>query len=324
MDKAQYCQQANDRNQQETRYPVKRDRTANVSAIGSRPAAFPHHRIFDDLTAVTSRSGKFKTKRAGECGFRPSGVGRAVAAGIIPDCAQGTARRQPGCQQSCDDDQTGGQTRCGKVDQIVESGGRAAEIDMSFRFVTNHAVRGVDGLVGGDTGQPAKHQPEHRCNHAVGKVFGQALDRGATDTGFVQRFSVASDNLADGNAAAIEPVPLQSLDNCCDMVCKTALGDQACRQQRDDKPAKGKQAGKPLGKQSAAGRREYDDEECDNPGSASFCRRFVGAIEFVIENIDQIADPDNRMANGFYQQLGVSEDQFGDERQKRDDGRHGA
>ncbi|MNL84899.1 hypothetical protein D3C87_2130170 [compost metagenome] len=68
----------------------------------------------------------------------------------------------------------------------------------------DHRIGGVDGLVEGDAGQAEQHQPEPGRDDSVRGAFGQGLDGGAGDTGFIERLRIAADNMADGLAAGIE------------------------------------------------------------------------------------------------------------------------
>ena len=71
--------------------------------------------------------------------------------------------------------------------------------------MADHAVGGVDRLVGGAPGEPERCEPEHRRNHPIREILGKTFDRGAGDAGLVERVRIAADDLRHRAAAAFEP-----------------------------------------------------------------------------------------------------------------------
>ena len=95
--------------------------------------------------------------------------------------------------------------------------------------MADHAVGGVDRLVGGAAGQPADREPEHRRDDAVGKILGEAFDRRARDARLVERLGIAADDLRHRLAAAFEPLALERIGDALDVLVEAPLRDQrAC------------------------------------------------------------------------------------------------
>ena len=70
-----------------------------------------------------------------------------------------------------------GQPRRNEIEQIVEPRRRPAEGLMARRAMADHAVGGVDHLVGEQAGQAEEQGPEQRRHHAVGEILGQRFER---------------------------------------------------------------------------------------------------------------------------------------------------
>ena len=90
--------------------------------------------------------------------------------------------------------------------------------------------------------QASDDQPEGRGNDAVGEVFSQALDRGASNARFVQTVGIAADDHRHGCAAGLQTLGFQRFRDCADMLVKTALGQKAAG--REDQNAR---ADRPVG-----------------------------------------------------------------------------
>ena len=85
-----------------------------------------------------------------------------------PSGNQDEERREAGCRQ---------------VHDVIEAGGSPAEGLMPRRVMPDHAVGGIDCLVGGHAGQPEQRAPEDRGDHAIREILGEAFDRGPHDAG---------------------------------------------------------------------------------------------------------------------------------------------
>src|SRR6185436_15096363 len=59
-------------------------RHADIRRRAVRTAAFIHPMILHQLAVIDARPGDREAERAGECRFRPAGVGRTVMLGIAP------------------------------------------------------------------------------------------------------------------------------------------------------------------------------------------------------------------------------------------------
>ena len=166
--------------------------------MSSRPgiaAAVAHGGVLDQDAAVDARTRQRQTERARHRRFRPAGVGRAVTAGVAHDRPPGAGRGGVLAQRRGRDDQQRGQARGRQIDQVVEPRRRIAEVAVTRRAMADHAVGGVDRLVGDAAGKPANRQPENRRHDAVGEVLRQALDRRARDAGLIERLGIAADDL---------------------------------------------------------------------------------------------------------------------------------
>ena len=84
--------------------------------------------------------------------------------------------------------QTAGQIVC----RVVQLGGDAAEVEVLFVFVAQHAVHGVDGLVGQRQRCPADEHIQQRRDHAVAGIFGHGLHGGFGHTLSGQILGVAA------------------------------------------------------------------------------------------------------------------------------------
>ena len=203
--------------------------------------------------AIDPRAGEREAERAGERGLGISGIGRAMTAGIADDGAPRLGRSGTAAERGGANDQQRGEPRRRQVDEIVEPRGGPSERLVARGAVADHAVGGVDRLVGGAAGKPGERHPEHRRDDAVGEILGQALDRRARHAGLVEHLRVAADDLRHRRAAGGEAVALERRRHRGDVLVKAALGDQRAgderrqhdperqRQQRafDDEPRRG-------------------------------------------------------------------------------------
>ena len=127
--------------------------------------------------------------------------------------------------------------------------------------MADHAVRRIDRLVAENTGQSGNQQPEQRRHDTIGKIFGEAFDCGAADTGFVQAGRVATDNHRYGLTACLDTFLLQRISNGPDMRIKAALGKKRAGQGSADNGAR--QPGKEMLRQQKDGhpRKSADGEQ---------------------------------------------------------------
>ena len=132
--------------------------------------------------------------------------------GVTHDRPPGLGRCDPAGQRGGGDDEQRGEPRRRQVDEIVEARGGEAEGFVARRAVTDHAVGGVDRLVGGAAGEPGERHPKRRGDDAVGKILGQAFDGRTRDAGLIQRLGIAPDDLRNRRAAGGEAI-LTRLDH---------------------------------------------------------------------------------------------------------------
>ena len=65
---------------------------------------------------------------------------------------------------------------------------------MTLRAMADHAVGGVDRFVADAARKPAERQPKSWRDDTIGKILGEALDRGAGDASLVKRRDVTADD----------------------------------------------------------------------------------------------------------------------------------
>ena len=127
-----------------------------------------------------SGAGRRSTGRA----RRPSPLpaSRHWASGAFPRRAARRARHSRPRRRSDEsrgNDQQRRQPRRRQVDQSSKRADAQPNAWCRLRAVADHAVGGVDRLVGGRRRQAADRQPERRRDDAVGEILGEALDRSA-------------------------------------------------------------------------------------------------------------------------------------------------
>ncbi len=174
--------------------------------------------------------------------------------------------------------------------------------------MADHAVHGVDRLIGQQTGKTAQHIPEDRRHHRIGEILGAGFDGGAGDAILVQSFRIASDDLRHRFAAAAQAVAIQGPGDGGDMAEQTVLGDQCPDQHAFHRPAP-----QPAPAQFTDGQTEPDGsgEHADRDQGAAQTPVQPGpavAVELVIEEGDQMADQGDRMGNDPPQPGRVAED----------------
>ena len=150
--------------------------------------------IVDLDFAIDARAAEPQAERARECRLGPAGIGGRVSARVAPHGAPRGPGRSFWGEPSRDNDETGRQPRGTKIDKIVEFRRGEAESRMALRAVTNHAVGGVDRFVASAARKPAERQPESGRDDGVGKILGEALDRGAGDASLVKLRDVTADD----------------------------------------------------------------------------------------------------------------------------------
>ncbi len=92
--------------------------------------------------------------------------------------------------------------------------------------MADHAVGGVDRLVGDRARQAEQDHPEERRHHAVAKALGQAFDGGAADAGFIELLGIASDDHSHRFPAGGEAFGAERVRHGLDVGVQAALGEQ--------------------------------------------------------------------------------------------------
>ncbi len=136
---------------------IRRLRTRAVAEL--RP--FVHHPI------IKRRATQPQSERAGRGGFGPAGIGRCVLRRIPPHHTKpaGRGEREQNARNTCGH----------KVRDIIEPGRRPAKRTPARFDVPDHAVGGVQRLVGEEAGKPTHEQPERRGHDRVVEAFSEAF-----------------------------------------------------------------------------------------------------------------------------------------------------
>ena len=117
-----------------------------------------------------------------------------------------------------------GEPRGREVDHIVDFRGGLAERLVARRPVADHAVGGVDRLVGDHAGQAEKHAPETRRHDTIGEILGETFDGRARDAGFIEGARIAADDLSHRFAPGFEPARIERIGNGGDVLVEAASG----------------------------------------------------------------------------------------------------
>ena len=169
--------------------------------------------------------------------------------------------------------------RCRQIDQIVELGRRPAKIFVTLGVVADHAVGGIDGLVERAAGKAGNRHPQHRRDHAVGKVLGQAFDGRARHAGLIQGCGVAADNMGDREAARRDAALLKGAGDVRHVPVQAALGDQRACGERGDKQPKRQAEQNVLHQRGGRSDNDKDDQNRDDAVAATRILAIEAAVE---------------------------------------------
>ena len=236
-------------------------------------AAVAHGRVVDHHAAIDAGTGERKPERARHRGLRPAGVRRAMLPRVAPDRAPRRCAADAPLARTIS---SADKPRRRQVDEIVEPGGGEAEVLVARRVVADHAVGGVDRLVGRAAGKPADREPEHRRDDAVGEILGEAFDRGARHAGLVERIGIAADDLRHRAAAGVEAIAFQRVGDAGDVLIEASLRDQAAGEDGDDDEAERQQQQPALdriGQRGRDRRRSRTARQSPRPCAWLRCRR---------------------------------------------------
>src|SRR3546814_8513585 len=134
------CSQTEKADQNAVRDAGELQRPTDIGGVKFGAAAFAHETGFDRLAVITARADQGDTQGSRHSRFGPAGIRRAMVSGIAAIGVDGIAGRSP-VDEACRDDEKGtAEAGCGKVDEIVEAGGRPAESFVARRPGADHAV----------------------------------------------------------------------------------------------------------------------------------------------------------------------------------------
>jgi len=94
------------------------------------------------------------------------------------------------------------------------------------RAVPDHAVGGIDRLVGGGAGEAGDRHPQGRRHHAVGEILRQAFDRGPRHAGLIERLRVAPHDVRYCNPSGRHTVLFEGGGDAPDMLMQAALSQE--------------------------------------------------------------------------------------------------
>ncbi len=211
---------------------IKGDRAPYVS--GTRLAARADPGVVDLGFAIDARATEPQAERARECRLGPAGIGGRVSARVAPHSAPRGLWRSLWGEASRDNDKQARYPRGTKIDEVVEIRRGEAKRGMMLRAVADHAVGGVDGLVASAPRQPAECQPKGWRDNTIGKILGEALDRGAGDACFVESCYVAADDFSCRHSARRQSGG-KGLGNGKDVGIEAALRDETRSDKRGER-----------------------------------------------------------------------------------------
>jgi hypothetical protein len=193
--------------------------------------------------------------------------------------------------------------------------------------MADHAVGGIDRLVGEGARQPRHHHPEQRRHDPVGEILGQALDGGTADRGLVEGGRVAADDLRHGAPPAFDTFPLERTRDGGDMVVQAALrqqgaADQAGQQHRHDP---GHQI--PKGDRNAPSHQDRDREnkhKRDDAEQTARLERGQRVVPGLVTPSDDATDPAHGMADRPIERVGIAGGGLDGDSEKSQHGKHAA
>ena len=188
---------------------------------------------------------------------------------------------------------------------------------MAIGLVADHAVGGVDRLVGDGAGKTGSGHPEQRRDHPVGEVLCKAFDRGAADACFGQVARVSSDDHRHRLPPGLDTARLESPNDGDDMAVEAALRQQARAQ---DAAHQGGQERL----QQEAGREGDREKQKDGRDAANPAR--LEALPFVVPVRvapgDQAPQPGDGMSDRAVEAIGIGDQRFQGDGDEGDPGRH--
>ena len=118
------------------------------------------------------------------------------------------------------------------IGKVVQPSRCPSEVPVPVGAVPDHAIGGVQHLVGEQPRQAADQKPQGRCHHAVGKVLSRAFDRCPAHAFLVQGTRIATDNRRHCTARTGQPVRQKGIGNGRHVVVERALCQQHSHNRR--------------------------------------------------------------------------------------------
>ena len=279
-------------------------RPADIGRVGVAATRGVDERVADDDSGIAARSGERETQRRGHGGFRPAGVGRTVARGLDDHDAEGLGGTAAGGRRG-ERDQRAGNAARRQVDEIVEPGGRPAEIAVARSQVTDHGIGSVDRPVGEQSRQPQQQKPEGRRDDAVGEILGGGFDGGAANVRLVEAAGVAADDARHRRTGRGKPLS-KGIGDRADVVVERATGDEHRGNDRGSDPAEGEGAEAEFQPIADECRQHDHDDESEDSGRLAPSRPERIAVQRAVEKADEPTGDRDRVRQAPPDDVGIA------------------
>lgn len=223
------------------------------------------------------------------------------------------------------DEKKHSQPRSREVHQIVEAGCGPPEREMLVRFVPDHAVRRIDGLVESGPRQPPDHHPEYGCNHPVREILGETFYGRARNGALVQRIRIAAHDFRDLPAPGLETMRLERLGNGLHVHIETALSKKRARQHRgyEERQKPRQQIRGSSQEHGDRERHEQNHAQCQHAIEPSALEREACQVPGPLAVCYQHPDPFDGVPDPAHNRVGISGDSLNEKREKRERSEHG-
>ncbi len=282
------------------------ERPTDVGRVGVAPAGGVDVGGADDDAGIAARAGKRQAECRGQSAFRPAGIGRAVQRRLGDHDAEGLGDAAAGSRRGKRDQGTGDAARR-QVDEIVEPGGRPAEMLVARGEVADRRVGDIDRPAGEEPGQAEQQEPQGRCDDAVGQGLGGGFDGRTADARLVETAGVAADDARHRRARGRQAVA-KGIGNGGDTLVERAAGDQHRGDQRGADPAKGERAEGQLEPIADQHSQHDDDDDGEDAGRCPPRRSERPAVQRAVEKADKPADDRGRMGQALPDPVGVADE----------------
>ena len=192
--------------------------------------------------------------------------------------------------------------------------------------VADHAVGGIERLIGENARQSEQCCPENRCDNAIGEILCQRFDGASRNTGLVEPGRFASDDLRDGLPPARETVYCEGVGDGADMQIQAALCDQDRNQQPFNDPAKRERTQRGVDDHADCA---AQPDNCDHRKTAQRDLgdgAVTGPVPDAVQRRNGAAHQDDRMWDAAIQPVGIPGNRIAQkgegERQERQWGDH--